>query len=85
MDKLTLTHTRANCKYHIVFTPKYRRQIIYGQIKQDVGAILRELCKRKGITIIEATACKDHIHMYVEIPPKYAVSDVEAIRKVRVA
>ena len=76
MDKLTLTHTRANCKYHIVFTPKYRRQIIYGQIKQDVGAILRELCKRKGITIIEATACKDHIHMYVEIPPKYAVSDV---------
>ena len=76
MDKLTLTHTRANCKYHIVFTPKYRRQIIYGQIKKDVGAILRELCKRKGITIIEATACKDHIHMYVEIPPKYAVSDV---------
>ena len=76
MDKLTLTHTRANCKYHIVFTPKYRRQIIYGQIKQDVGAILRELCKRNGITIIEATACKDHIHMYVEIPPKYAVSDV---------
>lgn len=76
MDELKLTHTRANCKYHIVFTPKYRRQIIYGQLKRDIGAILRTLCERKGITIIEASCCKDHIHMYVEIPPKYSVSSV---------
>jgi putative transposase len=76
MDKESLTHTRANCKYHIVFTPKYRRQIIYGQIKKDVGEILRTLCERKGVTIIEAAACKDHIHMYVEIPPKYSVAEV---------
>lgn len=76
MDKNTLSHTTWNCKYHIVFTPKYRRQMIYGQLKKDIGVILRSLCERKEITIIEASACKDHIHMYVEIPPKYAVSDV---------
>ena len=75
MDKESLSHTRANCKYHIVFTPKYRRQVIYGQLRKDIGEILRTLCERKGVTIIEA-ACKDHIHMYVEIPPKYAVADI---------
>ena len=67
-------HTTWNCKYHIVFAPKYRRQIIYGQIKADVGRILRQLCKRKGVEIIEATACPDHIHMLVSIPPKLSVS-----------
>ena len=67
MDKESLSHTRANCKYHIVFTPKYRRQVIYGQLRKDIGEILRTLCERKGVTIIEAAACKDHIHMYVEI------------------
>ena len=76
MDELKLAHTKANCKYHIVFTPKYRRQIIYGQLKREKGAILRTLCDRKGIRIIEASCCKDHIHMYVEIPPKYSVSSV---------
>lgn len=76
MDKESLSHTRANCKYHIVFTPKYRRQVIYGQLRKDIGEILRTLCERKGVTIIEAAACKDHIHMYVEIPPKYAVADI---------
>ena len=76
MDELKLAHTKANCKYHIVFTPKYRRQIIYGQLKREIGAILRTLCDRKGIRIIEASCCKDHIHMYVEIPPKYSVSSV---------
>ena len=76
MDKESLSHTRANCKYHIVFTPKYRRQVIYGQLRKDIGEILRALCERKGVTIIEAAACKDHIHMYVEIPPKYAVADI---------
>jgi len=63
------------CKYHIVFAPKYRRQIIYGKIKQDIGQILRKLCEYKKVEIIEASICKDHIHMLVEIPPKLSVSD----------
>lgn len=63
-----------NCKYHIVLAPKYRRQIIYGQIKADVGRILRQLCERKDIEIIEATACPDYIHMLVSNPPKLSVS-----------
>ena len=70
----SLAHTRRNCKYHIVFAPKYRRQIIYGQIKGDIGNILRKLCEYKGVEIIEAEACPDHIHMLVSIPPKYSVS-----------
>ena len=74
MDKNSLAHTKWNCKYHIVFAPKYRRQIIYGQIKKDIGIILRKLCEYKGIEIIEANACKDHIHMLVSIPPKTSVS-----------
>ena len=73
-DNDSLSHTRWNCKYHIVFAPKYRRQIIYGKIKKDVGAILRTLCERKGVEIIEAEACPDHIHMLVSIPPKLSVS-----------
>lgn len=76
MDKNTLSHTRWECKYHLIFAPKYRRQIIYGKIKTDVGKILRELCERKGIEIIEAELCKDHIHMLVRIPPKYSVSEI---------
>ena len=59
MDNKSLAHTTWNCKYHIVFAPKYRRQIIYGQIKADIGRILRQLCERKGVEIIEATACPD--------------------------
>ncbi|MED3800327.1 IS200/IS605 family transposase [Lysinibacillus capsici] len=74
MDNKSLAHTIWNCKYHIVFAPKYRRQIIYGQIKADIGRILRQLCERKGVEIIEATACPDHIHMLVSIPPKISVS-----------
>ena len=73
-DNSSLAHTTWNCKYHIVFAPKYRRQIIYNQIKADVGKILRQLCERKGVEIIEATACPDHIHMLVSIPPKLSVS-----------
>ena len=75
MDKNSLSHTSWNCKYHIVFAPKYRRQIIYGKIKKEVGKILRTLCERKGVEIIEAEACTDHIHMLVSIPPKYSVSE----------
>ncbi len=74
MDKNSLAHTRWNCKYHIVFAPKYRRQIIYGKIKDDIGKILRKLCDQKGVEILEASACPDHIHMLVQIPPKLSVS-----------
>ena len=70
MDNNSLAHTKWNCKYHIVFAPKYRRQAIYGKIKKDIGKILRNLCEYKGVEIIEANACKDHIHMLVSIPPK---------------
>ena len=76
MDKNSLSHTSWNCKYHIVFAPKYRRQIIYGRIKEDIGKILRELLTRKGIKIIEAELCPDHVHMLIEIPPKYSVSEI---------
>ncbi len=76
MDKNSLAHTTWECKYHRVFAPKYRRKIIYQKIRADVGYILSELCKRKGIEIIEAEACPDHIHMLVRIPPKYSVSEI---------
>lgn len=76
MDKNILAHTSWNCKYHIVFAPKYRRQVIYGRLKQDIGKTLRDLCERKGINIIEAECCPDHIHMLLEIPPKYSVSQI---------
>lgn len=75
-DSQSLAHTRWNCKYHIVFAPKYRRQVIYGNIKADIGVILRKLCEYKGIEIIEANACPDHIHMLISIPPKYSVSQI---------
>ena len=74
MDKTSLAHTKWNCKYHIVFSPKYRRQEIYGKIKEDIGRIIRKLCEHKGVEILEANACKDHIHMVVTIPPKLSVS-----------
>ena len=73
-DINSLSHSKWRCKYHIVFAPKYRRQEIYGKIKADIGKILRMLCERKGVKIIEAEACKDHIHMLVEIPPHLSVS-----------
>ena len=74
MDKNTLAHTKWNCKYQIVFAPKYRRQVIYGKIKADIGQIVRKLCQHKGVEIIEANACPDHIHLLVSIPPKMSVS-----------
>jgi len=73
-DIHSLSHTKWSCKYHIVFAPKYRRKTFYGEKKLEVGAILRELCKWKGVNIIEAEVCPDHIHMLVEIPPKMSVS-----------
>ncbi len=74
-DTESLAHTTWNCKYHIVFAPKRRRMIIYGKLKADIGKIIRELCNRKGVEIIEANACRDHIHLFVKLPPKIAVSD----------
>ena len=74
MDVNSLAHTEWNCKYHIVFAPKYRRKIIYGQLKRDIANILSMLCKRKGVKIIEAEICPDHVHMLVEIPPSISVS-----------
>lgn len=74
MDKNTLAHTRWECKYHIVFAPKYRRQVIYGKIREDICEILKTLCTRKGVEIIEAEWCPDHIHMFVRIPPSLSVS-----------
>ena len=76
LDTNSLAHTKWECKYHIVFAPKYRRQIIYGKIRLDIGQMLRKLCEYKGVEIIEAEVCKDHIHMLVSIPPKYSVAQI---------
>ena len=83
MDENSLSHTRWNCKYHIVFIPKYRRKAIYGTIRQDVGQILRQLCLYKNVEIIEAHACIDHIHMLVSIPPKLSVESFMGYLKVK--
>ena len=76
IDNNSLAHIRWNCKYHIVFAPKYRRQAVYGKIRVDIDKILRMLCQRKGVEIIEAECCSDHVHMLVAIPPKYSVSSI---------
>ena len=76
LDVSSLAHTKWNCKYHIVFAPKFRRKVIYGKIKEDIGKMLRKLCEYKGIEILEAEACPDHIHMLITIPPKYSVSQI---------
>ena len=73
-DINSLSHSKWRCKYHIVFAPKYRRQAIYGDIRKDIGVILRKLCEHKNVEIIEAEVCKDHIHMLVSIPPNISVS-----------
>ena len=75
-DKNTLAHTSWRCKYHIVFAPKYRRKEIYGNYRVEIGKMIRILCQRKGINIVEAELCPDHIHMLVEIPPKYFVPQI---------
>ena len=73
-DTNSLAHSKWNCKYHIVFAPKYRRQVIYSQIKADIGQILRKLCEIKKVEIIEANACPDHIHMLLKIPPNLSIA-----------
>lgn len=75
VNEYSLAHTTRKCQYHIVFAPKYRRKEIYGKLKKDIGKILRELCERKNVEIIEAHAMPDHIHMLVSIPPNVRVCD----------
>ena len=75
-DINSLAHSKWNCKYHVVFASKYRRMVIYNKIKVDIGKILRKLCDQKGVKIIEAEACPDHIHMLLSIPPKYSVAEI---------
>ena len=77
----SLSHTKWNCKYHIVFTPKYRRKIFYGQKRLEIGKILRDLCEWNEVKIIEAEVCPDHVHMFVSIPPKLSVSKFMGILK----
>ncbi len=74
IDLNSLAHSKWNCKYHVVFAPKYRRRVIYGQIKVEIGKILRMLCNQKGVEIIEAELCPDHVHMLLKIPPKMSVA-----------
>ena len=76
MNDQSLNHTRWNCKYHIVFAPKFRRKLIYGRYRRTIGEILRKLCEYKGIEIVEANACVDHIHMCIKIAPKYSVAQI---------
>ena len=73
-DNHTLSHTTWNCKYHVVFAPKYRRKEFYGDNRLEIGKILRELCKWKGVNIINAEVCPDHIHMLIEVPAKISIS-----------
>ena len=73
-DIKSLSHSKWRCKYHIVFAPKYRRQVIYKKIRVDIGKILRQLCERKKVEIIEAECCPNHIHMLVAIPPHLSVA-----------
>ena len=80
-DINSLDHTTWRCQYHVVFAPKYRRMVIYREIKADIGKILRQLCQQKGVEIIEAEACPDHIHMLLSIPPKYSVSQIMGFLK----
>jgi putative transposase len=80
-DIESLSHTKWRCQYHVVFAPKYRRQIVYGKYKNEIGKIIREICVRNGVEIIEANACIDHIHMLITIPPKMSVSKFMGILK----
>ena len=73
-DNQSLAHTKWNCIYHIVFAPKYRRKVFFGQKRFEIGGIIRELCRWKGVELLSAEACPDHIHILVAIPPKMSVS-----------
>lgn len=75
MDNKSLAHTKWNCTYHIVFIPKYRRKVIYGQVRKDIREIIRQLCKMRDMQLISGAVCADHVHLYVAIPPKQSESE----------
>ena len=81
MDNNSISHTKWNCTYHIVFVPKYRRKTFYGQVRKDLVVIIRKLCEMKGVELINGAVCVDHVHLYVAIPPKLSISDVVAYIK----
>ena len=81
MDNNSISHTKWNCTYHIVFVPKYRRKTFYGQVRKDLVVIIRKLCEMKGVELINDAVCIDHVHLYVAIPPKLSISDVVAYIK----
>ena len=82
MDNQSLAHSRYNCTYNIVFIPKYRRKVMFGKLRKDVGEILGKVCKMEGVTILKAATLPEHVHMYVSIPPKLNVSKT-VIRQIK--
>ena len=80
-DNKSLAHTRWNCKYHIVFAPKYRRKVFFGEKREAIGKILRQLCEWKGVNIIKAEVCPDHVHMLLEVPPENEYIDIYGMSK----
>ena len=74
MDNLSLSHTKYNCTYHVVFIPKYRRKIMFGRIGKEIGQILSTICKIIGVELLRGGVCPDHVHMYISIPPKMSIS-----------
>lgn len=85
MNRYSLSHSKWKCQYHIIFIPKYRRKVLYGQLRADVREIIIKLCKYKNVEIIEGAVCKDHVHLCVSIPPKESVSDFVGYLKGRCA
>ena len=75
MDNSSLSHTKWNCTYHVVFIPKYRRKVMYGELRNDIREIIKKLCEYKGVAIVEGSVCVDHIHLCMKIPPKLSVSE----------
>ena len=75
-DWQSLSHVRWECKYHVVFIPKYRKKVLYGKLRRKVGEILRELCRQKGVELLEGRACGDHVHMCLSVPPEYSIAHV---------
>jgi len=80
-DWQSLSHVRWDCKYHIVIVPKYRRKVLYGKLRRQIGAILRELCRQRGIELLQGHAMPDHVHLCLAIPPKYSVAYAVGFRK----
>lgn len=80
-DQQSLTHVKWECKYHIVWVPKYRRKVLYGKVRKRLGEIVRELCRQKGIEVIEGHALVDHLHVCLSFPPKYSISEVTGFLK----